>query len=49
VAPVMVRGRPVGVQLVGRPGDEQKLLAAAARLEGRAVPALASAGSSRDR
>jgi amidase len=49
VAPVMVCGRPVGVQLVGRPGDEQKLLAAAARLEGRAVPALASSGSSRDR
>lgn len=49
VAPVIVRGVPVGVQLVGRPGDEQKLLAAAARLEGRVVPALASAGSSRAR
>jgi Asp-tRNA(Asn)/Glu-tRNA(Gln) amidotransferase A subunit family amidase len=37
------------VQLVGRPGDEPKLLAAAARLEGRAVPALAGAASGRSR
>jgi amidase len=45
VAPVMVRGRPIGVQLVGRPGEEHKLLAAAARLEGRVVPC--AAGRSR--
>ncbi|WP_219416966.1 amidase [Pseudonocardia nigra] len=38
VASVMVRDRPIGVQLVGRPGDEHRLLAAAARLEGRKVP-----------
>jgi amidase len=49
VAPVTVRGAPVGVQLVGRPGDEPKLLAAAARLEWRAVPALAGAASGRSR
>jgi amidase len=38
VAPVLVGGRPVGVQLVGRPGSEAALLAAAARLEQRVVP-----------
>ncbi len=38
VAPVLVGGRPVGVQLVGRPGSEATLLAAAARLEQRVVP-----------
>ncbi len=39
VAPVRVGGgRPVGVQLVGRPGSEALLLAAAARLEHRVVP-----------
>lgn len=38
VVPVLVAGKPVGVQLVGRPGSERRLLAAAARLEGRAVP-----------
>ncbi|HVL84468.1 MAG TPA: amidase family protein [Pseudonocardia sp.] len=38
VAPVLVAGLPVGVQLVGRPGSERRLLAAAARIEGRAVP-----------
>lgn len=38
VAPVLVGGRPVGVQLVGRPGAEAALLAAAARLERRVVP-----------
>ncbi|GAA1179720.1 amidase [Pseudonocardia alaniniphila] len=47
VAPVTVRGAPVGVQLVGRPGDEPKLLAAAARLEWRAVPALAASARGR--
>jgi amidase len=31
VAPVRIDGRPVGVQLVGRPGSEALLLAAAAR------------------
>ena len=31
-------GTPVGVQLVGRPGDELALLATAARIEGREVP-----------
>jgi amidase len=36
--PVRVSGRPVAVQLVGRPGDELALLAIAARLEGREVP-----------
>ena len=40
VAPVLVNGRPVGVQLVGRPGAEAVLLAAAARLERRVVPAV---------
>jgi amidase len=39
VVPVRVAGRPVAVQLVGRPGDELALLAVAARLEGRDVPA----------
>jgi amidase len=38
VAPVLVGGRPVGVQLVGRPDAEAVLLAAAARLERRVVP-----------
>ena len=38
VAPVRVGGRSVGVQLVGRPGSEALLLAAAARLEHRTVP-----------
>jgi amidase len=38
VAPVLVDGRPVGVQLVGRPGAEAALLAAAERLERRVVP-----------
>jgi amidase len=38
VVPVLVDGRPVGVQLVGRPGDEHRLLAAAARVEHRSVP-----------
>lgn len=38
VAPVLVGGRPVGVQLIGRPGSEAALLAAAARLERRVVP-----------
>jgi amidase len=38
VVPVRVGGRPVGVQVVGRPGDELALLAIAARLEGREVP-----------
>lgn len=47
VAPVTVRGAPVGVQLVGRPGDESKLLAAAARLEWQAVPALAASARGR--
>jgi amidase len=37
VAPVRVAGRPVGVQLVGRPGDELRLLATAARIEDREV------------
>ncbi len=43
VAPVLVGGRPVGVQLVGRPGSEAALLAAAARLERRPVPAAGAA------
>jgi amidase len=43
VAPVLVDGRPVGVQLVGRPGSEAALLAAAARLERRVVPATGAA------
>jgi amidase len=38
VVPVRVSGRAVGVQLVGRPGDELALLATAARIEGRDVP-----------
>jgi amidase len=38
VAPVLIGERPVGVQLVGRPGAEAALLAAAAKLERRAVP-----------
>lgn len=38
VAPVVIGGRPVGVQLVGRPGAEDALLAAAVRLEQRTVP-----------
>jgi amidase len=38
VVPVRVSGRPVAVQLVGRPGAELALLAIAARLEGREVP-----------
>lgn len=38
VVPVRVSGRAVGVQLVGRPGDELALLATAARIEGREVP-----------
>jgi amidase len=37
VVPVRVSGRPVGVQLVGRPGDELRLLATATRIEGREV------------
>ena len=51
VVPVLVEGRPVGVQLVGRPGDEHRLLAAAARIEGRTVPSRApvSAGGARGR
>jgi amidase len=43
VAPVLVDGRPVGVQLVGRPGSEAVLLTAAARLERRVVPAVGAA------
>ena len=38
VAPVLIGGRAVGVQLVGRPGSETALLTAAARLERRVVP-----------
>jgi amidase len=38
VVPVRVSGRPVAVQLVGRPGSELALLATAGRLEGREVP-----------
>ena len=38
VVPVRVSGRPVAVQLVGRPGDELALLATAARIEGQEVP-----------
>jgi amidase len=45
VVPVRVAGRPVAVQLVGRPGDELALLAVAARLEGRDVPAVTRAGA----
>jgi amidase len=43
VAPVLIGGRPVGVQLVGRPGAEAALLAAAAKLERRAVPTAGAA------
>jgi amidase len=43
VVPVLVGGRPIGVQLVGRPGDEHRLLAAAARIERCAVPTTAGA------
>ncbi|TQM10241.1 amidase [Pseudonocardia kunmingensis] len=43
VAPVLIGGRPVGVQLVGRPGAEAALLATAARLERRAVPTAGAA------
>jgi amidase len=43
VAPVLIGGRPVGVQLVGRPDAEAALLAAAARLERRAVPTAGAA------
>ena len=43
VAPVVVSGRPAAVQLVGRPGSEAALLAAAAMLERRAVPATGAA------
>lgn len=43
VAPVVVGGRPAAVQLVGRPGSEGALLAAAAVLERRAVPAAGAA------
>jgi amidase len=39
VVPVRVSGRSVAVQLVGRPGDELRLLATAARIEGRDVGA----------
>ena len=39
VAPMLVNGQPVGVQLVGRPGAEALLLATAARLEHRVAPA----------
>ncbi|HVH20933.1 MAG TPA: amidase family protein [Pseudonocardia sp.] len=38
VAPMLVNGRPVGVQLIARPGAEALLLATAARLEHRVVP-----------
>jgi amidase len=38
VVPVLVSGRAVAVQLVGRPGDELALLTTAARIEGRQVP-----------
>jgi amidase len=43
VAPVLIGGRPVGVQLVGRPGAEATLLAAAARLERQVVPSAGAA------
>jgi amidase len=43
VAPVLIGGRPVGVQLVGRPGAEPALLAAAAHLERRVVPVAGAA------
>lgn len=42
VVPVRVSGRPVAVQLVGRPGDELRLLATAARIEGREVPGVSA-------
>jgi amidase len=43
VAPVLVSGRPAAVQLVGRPGAEGTLLAAAAVLAHRPVPATGAA------
>ncbi|MFC4946068.1 amidase [Pseudonocardia sp. GCM10023141] len=43
VAPVLIGGRAVGVQLVGRPGSEAALLAAAARLERQPVPTAGAA------
>jgi amidase len=43
VAPVLIGGRTVGVQLVGRPGTEAALLTAAARLERRVVPVAGAA------
>jgi amidase len=43
VAPVRIGGRPVGVQLVGRPGAESALLSAATRLEQRVVPTAGAA------
>ena len=43
VAPVRIGGRPVGVQLVGRPGAESELLSAAATLEQRVVPVAGAA------
>jgi amidase len=43
VAPVLIGGRPVGVQLVGRPGAEAVLLSAATRLEQRVVPVAGAA------
>jgi len=43
VAPVLIDGRAVGVQLIGRPGAEAALLAAAARLERRVVPTAGAA------
>jgi amidase len=45
VAPVLIGGRPVGVQLVGRPGAEAALLAAASRLQRRVVPVAGAAAS----
>lgn len=44
VAPVLIGGRPAGVQLVGRAGSEAMLLAAAARLERQAVPMAGARG-----
>ncbi|MCO1653914.1 amidase [Pseudonocardia humida] len=43
VVPVQVGGCPVGVQLVGRAGEEHRLLAMATRIEQRAVPTTAGA------
>lgn len=43
VTPVLIGGRPVGVQLVGRPGAESALLSAAAQLEQRVVPTAGAA------